>query len=83
MQAAGSVVVGPQADPYLLAFADGTVVAHTAICTHQGCTIAASGACPCHQSEFDVTTGAVVKPPAQRPLAAKSVVIADGQVFAG
>lgn len=81
VQAAGSVVVGDGANPYLLAYAGDTVVAHTAICTHQQCAIAASGNCPCHGSEFDVATGAVLKGPAQRPLAELPVTISGGQVY--
>jgi Rieske Fe-S protein len=69
VQAAGALVVGDGSNPYLLAYSGDTVVAHTAICTHQQCAIAASGNCPCHGSEFNVTTGAVIKGPAQRPLA--------------
>ena len=61
--AAGSVVVNAPSGPVLLASDGGTVVCHTAICTHQGCTVAASGACPCHGSKFNVTTGAVESRP--------------------
>jgi len=83
VESAGAVVVGDGADPHLLAYAGGTVVAHTAICTHQGCTIAASGRCPCHGSRFDVATGAVLSGPAQRPLAELPVTVSGGQVYAG
>ena len=58
--------------------ADGTVVGHTAICTHQGCTVEADGAslrCPCHGSVFDAFTGAVVRAPANAPLAEISVEV--------
>jgi Rieske Fe-S protein len=62
-----------------------TVVAFSAICTHQGCTVKAKGVeldCPCHGSKFDATTGAVLHGPAEAPLAAVPVRIADGQVVA-
>lgn len=43
------------------------------ICTHQGCSLAegeldgTTVTCPCHGSEFDVTTGEVLRgPPASR-----------------
>jgi Rieske Fe-S protein len=56
--------------------ADG-VVAYTAICTHQGCTVTdwlASkrvAQCPCHQSQYDLAHGArVVAGPAPRSLPA-------------
>ncbi|WP_420122873.1 Rieske (2Fe-2S) protein [Nakamurella sp.] len=81
VQAAGAVVVEASSGPLLLAYADGTVVAHTAVCTHQQCTIAASGLCPCHQSQFNVTTGAVEKGPALRPLAQENVTVSGGQVY--
>jgi nitrite reductase/ring-hydroxylating ferredoxin subunit len=40
-------------------------------CTHQGCSLAGGElegttvTCPCHGSQFDVTTGAVVRGPAR------------------
>jgi cytochrome b6-f complex iron-sulfur subunit len=64
--------------------ADGTVVAHSAICTHQGCTVNADGAslrCPCHGSTFDAFTGAVIKPPADSPLAAVPVSVNGDAVY--
>jgi thiosulfate dehydrogenase (quinone) large subunit len=47
--------------------------AFDAVCPHAGCTVAyaASGqviACPCHGSEFDPTTGAVLRGPAPNGL---------------
>ena len=81
VQSAGSVVVEAESGPVLLAYADGAVVAHTAICTHQQCTIAASGMCPCHGSKFSVTTGAVENGPALRPLAQEAITVSGGQVY--
>lgn len=49
----------------------GTFVAHSAVCTHQGCVTAVDGtslACPCHGSRFDAVTGAVQNGPATKPL---------------
>jgi len=49
----------------------GQVVAFSAVCTHQGCTVAPQGKefdCPCHGSTFDVTTGDVLNGPARDPL---------------
>lgn len=61
----------------------GTVVAFSAICTHNRCTVAPAGSqitCPCHQSTFAITDGARVSGPAQRPLAKVAVSVVDGQV---
>ena len=62
-------------------------VAYDAVCPHAGCTVGYSqGAklivCPCHGSEFDPSTGAVVSPPAQRGLTSLHVAVgADGQLL--
>ena len=49
-----------------------TFTALNAVCTHEVCTITGyqggTYVCPCHLSEFS-TTGAVVRGPANRPLA--------------
>jgi nitrite reductase/ring-hydroxylating ferredoxin subunit len=60
-----------------------TVVAFSAICTHQGCTVEAAGktfACPCHGSKYDAFTGAVINGPAPAPLHPFAVAIKDGEV---
>jgi Rieske Fe-S protein len=65
----------------------GSVVAFDATCTHQGCTVRATEGgpltCPCHGSEFDPGTGAVVHGPAQRPLAAYAVSVSGTDVVRG
>src|SRR5215212_4914017 len=57
---------------FLVHLDNGKFVAYSAICTHQGCTVAYKDgnlACPCHGSVFDPANGAsVVAGPAQRPL---------------
>jgi Rieske Fe-S protein len=60
-----------------------SVIAHSAVCTHQGCTVAPAGttlSCPCHGSVFDATTGAVQQGPANRPLVAIAVQV-QGQTI--
>jgi Rieske Fe-S protein len=71
---AGSAVKFKESgNPAVLVHLDsGDFVAYSAICTHQGCTVAYQDgqlACPCHGSIFDPANGAaVVSGPAQRPL---------------
>jgi nitrite reductase/ring-hydroxylating ferredoxin subunit len=53
-------------------------------CTHAGCSLAAGRledtivTCPCHGSQFDVTTGDVVRGPAQRPVRSYAVRVENG-----
>ena len=64
----------------------GKVVAFSAICTHQGCTVAPAGTkfqCPCHGSMYDAATGAVLRGPAPRPLTQVPVHVASGNVVTG
>jgi nitrite reductase/ring-hydroxylating ferredoxin subunit len=62
----------------------GDFVAYSAVCTHQGCTVAYQGgklACPCHGSVFDPAKGAeVVAGPAPRPLPEIPVKVEGGEV---
>ncbi len=63
----------------------GGLSAFSAVCTHAGCTVDfASGviACPCHGSEFDPNTGAVLRGPAATPLPAKHVIERRGSIYA-
>ncbi len=76
-------------DPGLvLQLAKDQFVAYDAICPHAGCTVGyAPGAklivCPCHGSEFDPATGAVISPPAPRGLTPIHVAVsADGSLLA-
>jgi len=62
----------PKGNPIILSHpATGQVACFTAICTHQGCTVAPKGAsldCPCHGAKFNAATGAVTNGPATAPL---------------
>ena len=63
----------------------GTIVALSAICTHQGCTVAPDGdqlICPCHGSVYDLS-GANVSGPAPEPLPQVDVHVTNGAVLAG
>jgi nitrite reductase/ring-hydroxylating ferredoxin subunit len=61
----------------------GTVVAFSAVCTHQGCTVAPQGKefdCPCHGSRFDGTTGDVLEGPARDPLPKRKAAVSGDSV---
>jgi nitrite reductase/ring-hydroxylating ferredoxin subunit len=61
----------------------GKVVCLSAVCTHEGCVVSPSGAkllCPCHGAEFDATTGAVLKGPANKPLPGVAVTVTNGDI---
>jgi nitrite reductase/ring-hydroxylating ferredoxin subunit len=62
----------------------GSLYAFDDTCTHFGCSLAEGDLtgttlqCICHGSRFDVTTGAVIRGPAQRPVATHQVrVVGD------
>jgi Rieske Fe-S protein len=60
----------------------GEVLCFSAICTHQGCTVAAAAKdfeCPCHGSVFS-ETGAVLNGPAMVPLNKVPVKVSNGNV---
>jgi thiosulfate dehydrogenase (quinone) large subunit len=64
---------------------DGRLVAHSAVCTHAGCTVAYQGGqivCPCHGSRFNAQTGAVINGPAVTPLASRKVIQRAGEIYA-
>ncbi|TFC50922.1 Rieske (2Fe-2S) protein [Cryobacterium sp. TMT2-17-1] len=64
----------------------GTVVAFSAICTHQGCVVKAvkdEFDCPCHGSKFDRATGEALAGPATEPLASVKVTVTGDAVTAG
>ncbi len=77
----GGVVVEVQGgNPLVVLRKDATtVVALTAVCTHQGCTVNYAGSgisCPCHGSRYDLT-GQVTQGPATQALRSYPAVV-DG-----
>jgi Rieske Fe-S protein len=82
----GSISATLDGKPIILAQpSTGKVVAFTAICTHQGCTVNPDGAvlrCPCHASTYDAFTGKNTGGPARSPLAAIPVTVSGGAVLA-
>ena len=76
-------------DPAVLVrLAEDDVVAFSQKCTHLGCVVyyqpeEGRWHCPCHEGNFDVSTGAVVSGPPTRPLGRIDVEIrGDGQIWA-
>jgi thiosulfate dehydrogenase (quinone) large subunit len=64
---------------------NGSLAAFSAVCTHAGCEVEyQSGVllCPCHGSQFDASTGAVLQGPAVTPLARRRVIQRRGSMYA-
>jgi thiosulfate dehydrogenase [quinone] large subunit len=64
---------------------NGGLVAHSAVCTHAGCTVGYEGGqlvCPCHGAVYDAQTGAVISGPAPAPLAPRKVLERTGDIYA-
>ena len=63
----------------------GEFKAFSAVCTHMGCIVSSvsNGTidCPCHGSQYNITTGAVVAGPAPRPLPAQPITVSGGSIF--
>lgn len=66
--------------------ADGEFKAFSAVCTHQGCTVASvsNGTinCPCHGSKFNLD-GTVANGPATKPLEARTVTVQGDSIILG
>ena len=60
---------------------DGHLYAFDDACTHQACSLArgtlngTTVTCGCHRSQFDVTSGAVIRGPAARPVRSRVVQV--------
>ena len=69
-----------------LANVAGTIFAIDDTCTHRGCSLGdgkldgSTIQCACHGSRFDVTSGAVVRGPAEDPVRSYPVHVANGEV---
>lgn len=68
--------------------ADGHLYAIDDTCTHTGCSLAngdlqgTTVTCACHGSQFDVTTGAVLRGPAQRPVRSRALEVDGDELLA-
>jgi nitrite reductase/ring-hydroxylating ferredoxin subunit len=71
-----------------VANAGGHLFAFDDTCTHMGCSLANGElagtvvTCACHGSQFDVTSGAVLRGPARRPVRAIALTVENGQILA-
>jgi 3-phenylpropionate/trans-cinnamate dioxygenase ferredoxin component len=69
-----------------LANVAGTIFAIDDTCTHKGCSLGdgkldgSTVQCACHGSRFDVTSGAVVRGPAEDPVRSYPIHLANGEV---
>lgn len=80
----GSVTHIPNGRFYLSCLPDGGFLAIYQRCTHLGCNVpwnqtSQAFICPCHNSQF-TNDGALINPPAPRPLDLFPVSITDGQI---
>jgi 3-phenylpropionate/trans-cinnamate dioxygenase ferredoxin component len=71
-----------------VASADGHLYAFDDTCTHTGCSLAegrldgTTVTCACHGSQFDVTSGAVLRGPAKRPVRSRLVKVEGENLLA-
>jgi nitrite reductase/ring-hydroxylating ferredoxin subunit len=83
LKAAG---IGRRKGRITLANVAGTLYAIDDTCTHRGCSLGdgkldgSTLQCACHGSRFDVTSGAVVRGPAEDPVRSYPVQVANGDV---
>ena len=65
----------------------GDFKAFSAVCTHMGCIVStiSNGTidCPCHGSQYSISTGAVVGGPAPSPLPAQAINVTGSNIFLG
>lgn len=71
----------------LLVNVEGSIYALSNLCTHSKCYLHNGKlkgkviTCPCHFAEFDVTTGAVLAPPAKEPLTTYPVKVEGNDIW--
>ena len=79
----GAIFTGPQV--VVTQPTAGEFKAFSAVCTHMGCIVnqVSSGTidCPCHGSQYSISTGDVVAGPAPSPLPAKQIKVSGDSIF--
>lgn len=71
-----------------VANADGHLYAFDDTCTHRGCSLANGEldgtvvTCACHGSQFDVTSGSVLRGPAERPVRSHAIEVQGADLLA-
>ncbi len=71
----------------LMRTGENTFVAYSQKCTHLSCAVVPQPNknrffCPCHEGSFDLTTGAPIAGPPQRPLSRISLEVREGAIYA-
>ncbi|GAB3544052.1 Rieske Fe-S protein [Actinopolyspora lacussalsi] len=81
------ITEGPDNEQIALAQpSEGEFTAHSAVCTHMGCTVRADGErlrCPCHNSVFESSSGEVVSGPARTALPGIAVHVEGERIISG
>jgi nitrite reductase/ring-hydroxylating ferredoxin subunit len=78
-----------EARPVTVANVGGRLYAFDDTCTHQGCSLAegeleqSTVTCPCHGSQFDVTSGEVLRGPADEPVGSRAVEVQGLDLLVG
>ena len=79
----GAIFPGPQV--VVTQPTAGEYKAFSAVCTHMGCLVnqVSNGTidCPCHGSQYSISTGDVVAGPAPRPLPGKTIKVSGDSIF--
>jgi Rieske Fe-S protein len=76
-----------RSENFVVALSNGKLTAHSVVCTHAGCAVAAVGsgssnvACPCHGAVFDGVTGSVINGPARSPLLEYIVAQVGNEIY--
>lgn len=79
-----SRIIQYNGEGFILVNVDGNFRVYSTKCTHLGCQVIFKDGvlrCPCHGSQFDPMTGAVVKGPAKKPLKSLDIAIEGDSIY--